>query len=141
MPLLQVTGLGENVRPPRVVDGVDFQVDKGEIVGLLGPNGAGKTTSFRMTCGIIEPEAGRVVLGRQRRDQLAHVPASPRRRHGLSGPGAKRFPQAVGRKKPAGGDGNGRHGSHGPPQALRATAGAIRHQAHPQIEGAVHLRR
>jgi lipopolysaccharide export system ATP-binding protein len=46
----------------RVVDGVDFEVDRGEIVGLLGPNGAGKTTSFRMACGMIEPNAGQVIL-------------------------------------------------------------------------------
>jgi lipopolysaccharide export system ATP-binding protein len=46
----------------RVVDGVDFRVDRGEIVGLLGPNGAGKTTCFRMTCGMIEPAAGTVRL-------------------------------------------------------------------------------
>ncbi len=31
-------------------------------MGLLGPNGAGKTTSFRMTCGMVEPDAGRVIL-------------------------------------------------------------------------------
>jgi lipopolysaccharide export system ATP-binding protein len=47
----------------RVVDGVDFEVDPGEIVGLLGPNGAGKTTSFRMACGMIDPDAGTVILG------------------------------------------------------------------------------
>jgi lipopolysaccharide export system ATP-binding protein len=63
MPLLQVCGLVKTYGRRRVVDGVDFEVDRGEIVGLLGPNGAGKTTSFRMTCGIIEPDAGRVVLG------------------------------------------------------------------------------
>jgi lipopolysaccharide export system ATP-binding protein len=48
-----------------VVDGVDFEVHPGEIVGLLGPNGAGKTTSFRMTCGMIDPDAGRVTLAGQ----------------------------------------------------------------------------
>jgi lipopolysaccharide export system ATP-binding protein len=63
MPLLDVTGLVKTYGSRRVVDGVDFEVDSGEIVGLLGPNGAGKTTSFRMTCGIIEPDAGKVVLG------------------------------------------------------------------------------
>lgn len=42
----------------RVVDGVSFDVRAGEIVGLLGPNGAGKTTSFRMTVGLIVPDAG-----------------------------------------------------------------------------------
>jgi lipopolysaccharide export system ATP-binding protein len=63
MPLLQVEGLVKSYGRRRVVDGVDFEVARGEIVGLLGPNGAGKTTSFRMTCGMIEPDAGKVLLG------------------------------------------------------------------------------
>ena len=62
MSLLRVTGLVKNYGRRTVVDGVDFEVDKGEIVGLLGPNGAGKTTTFRMTCGMIDPDAGRVAL-------------------------------------------------------------------------------
>ena len=62
MPMLEVHGLVKIYGRRRVVDGVDFQVDRGEIVGLLGPNGAGKTTSFRMTCGMIEPNAGKVML-------------------------------------------------------------------------------
>ncbi|MFV2066840.1 MAG: LPS export ABC transporter ATP-binding protein [Pirellulales bacterium] len=62
MPILKVTGLVKSYGRRRVVDGVDFQVERGEIVGLLGPNGAGKTTCFRMTCGMIDPDAGQVVL-------------------------------------------------------------------------------
>jgi len=62
MPLLQASGLVKTYGRRRVVDGVDFEVHRGEIVGLLGPNGAGKTTSFRITCGMIEPDAGKVVL-------------------------------------------------------------------------------
>jgi lipopolysaccharide export system ATP-binding protein len=62
MSLLRATGLVKNYGRRRVVDGVDFAVERGEIVGLLGPNGAGKTTSFRMTCGMIEPDAGQVIL-------------------------------------------------------------------------------
>ena len=60
--VLSVHGLVKIYGRRRVVDGVDFAVEQGEIVGLLGPNGAGKTTSFRMACGMIEPNAGRVVL-------------------------------------------------------------------------------
>src|SRR4051812_27020832 len=56
--LLKVRGLVKTYGRRRVVDGVDFEVDPGEIVGLLGPNGAGKTTSFRMACGMIDPDAG-----------------------------------------------------------------------------------
>ena len=63
MNLLQVSGLVKSYGRRRVVDGVDFHVERGEIVGLLGPNGAGKTTTFRMTCGMAEPDAGQVLLG------------------------------------------------------------------------------
>ena len=59
-PLLDVVGLAKTYGRRKVVDGVDLYVDRQEIVGLLGPNGAGKTTSFRMTCGMIEPDRGRV---------------------------------------------------------------------------------
>ena len=60
--MLEVEGLVKIYGIRRVVDGVDFEVHRGEIVGLLGPNGAGKTTCFRMTCGMIEPNAGKVKL-------------------------------------------------------------------------------
>jgi lipopolysaccharide export system ATP-binding protein len=62
MSMLEVRGLVKTYGRRRVVDGVDFEVGQGEIVGLLGPNGAGKTTSFRMACGMIEPDAGKVCL-------------------------------------------------------------------------------
>lgn len=62
MPILDVSGLVKTYGGRRVVDGVDFTVEQGEIVGLLGPNGAGKTTSFKMTCGMVEPEKGTVLL-------------------------------------------------------------------------------
>jgi lipopolysaccharide export system ATP-binding protein len=62
-PMLEARGLVKFYGSRKVVDGVDFEVYSGEIVGLLGPNGAGKTTSFRMTCGMIEPNAGTVTLG------------------------------------------------------------------------------
>jgi len=61
-PLLSVEGLVKSYKRRRVVDGVHFDVHAGEIVGLLGPNGAGKTTSFRMTVGLIDPDAGSVTL-------------------------------------------------------------------------------
>ncbi|MCL2346761.1 MAG: LPS export ABC transporter ATP-binding protein [Planctomycetaceae bacterium] len=60
--VLKVEGLVKIYGQRRVVDGVSFDVNKGEVVGLLGPNGAGKTTSFRMTCGLIDANAGVVFL-------------------------------------------------------------------------------
>src|SRR5687767_6180525 len=65
MALLKVRGLVKSYGRRRVVDGVDFEVNTGEIVGLLGPNGAGKTTTFRMTCGLVDPDAGSVTLAGQ----------------------------------------------------------------------------
>ena len=61
--VLKVEGLIKIYGTRRVVDGVSFHVNKGEIVGLLGPNGAGKTTSFRMACGLINTNGGLVYLG------------------------------------------------------------------------------
>ena len=63
--ILRAEGLVKIYGTRRVVDGVSFQVNKGEIVGLLGPNGAGKTTSFRMACGLINTNGGIVYLGNQ----------------------------------------------------------------------------
>lgn len=64
----------------KAVQGIDFHVERGEIVGLLGPNGAGKTTTFRMACGLITPTAGRVVL---RGTDVTTWPLYRRARHGM----------------------------------------------------------
>jgi ABC-2 type transport system ATP-binding protein len=45
------------------VDGVGFEIRAGETYGLLGPNGAGKTTTVSMICGLLDRDAGDVVVG------------------------------------------------------------------------------
>jgi lipopolysaccharide export system ATP-binding protein len=62
MALLEAHGLFKTYGGRCVVSDVSYHVDPGEIVGLLGQNGAGKTTSFRITIGMIVPDAGRVVF-------------------------------------------------------------------------------
>lgn len=59
---LQVNDLVKQYGGRRVVNGLSFQVKKGEIVGLLGPNGAGKTTAFYITIGLISPEGGTILF-------------------------------------------------------------------------------
>lgn len=54
-----------------VVQDVSFEVNQGEIVGLLGPNGAGKTTSFYMVTGLVQPNAGKVLLNEEEITNLA----------------------------------------------------------------------
>ena len=61
-PLLRTDGLVKIYNGRSVVNGVDINVKKGEIVGLLGPNGAGKTTTFYMIVGLIRPNGGRVIF-------------------------------------------------------------------------------
>jgi lipopolysaccharide export system ATP-binding protein len=62
MALLKVRGLQKSYGRRMVVSGVDYEVERGEVVGLLGPNGAGKTTSFRMTIGLIDADGGTVIF-------------------------------------------------------------------------------
>lgn len=80
MTLLQCNGLVKDYPGKRAVDGVDFDVRKGEIVGLLGPNGAGKSTTFRMACGLIAPTRGTVILHGK---DVTGWPMYERARHGL----------------------------------------------------------
>jgi lipopolysaccharide export system ATP-binding protein len=58
--LLRVEGLTKTYGGRPVVHGVGFDVHRGRVIGLLGKNGAGKTTTFRMTVGMIAPDAGRI---------------------------------------------------------------------------------
>jgi lipopolysaccharide export system ATP-binding protein len=60
--LLQTDKLVKVYGGRAVVNGVDINVRRGEVVGLLGPNGAGKTTSFYMIVGLVRPNSGRVLF-------------------------------------------------------------------------------
>ena len=57
-PVIQVDGLRRRFGNFWAVDGVSFEVRRGEIFGLLGANGAGKSTTFRMLCGLLPASAG-----------------------------------------------------------------------------------
>jgi len=63
----------------RAVDGVSFEIDRGEVVGFLGPNGAGKTTTMRLLTQYLEPDAGSIVIDGK---ALEDHPAEFRRRIG-----------------------------------------------------------
>ena len=60
--VLSASGLVKRYGRRTVVDQVDLDLQRGEVVGLLGPNGAGKTTTFYMIVGLLPTDAGSVYL-------------------------------------------------------------------------------
>jgi ABC-2 type transport system ATP-binding protein len=78
-PVIQVDKLRRRFGDFWAVDGVSFQVNRGEIFGLLGANGAGKSTTFRMLCGLLPASSGSLrVAGLD----LRHAAAAARARIG-----------------------------------------------------------
>ncbi len=60
--VLQTEGLTKRYGALVAVDDLSLEVHEGEVFGFLGPNGAGKTTSIHMLCGLLRPDAGRVLI-------------------------------------------------------------------------------
>ncbi|GIS42026.1 MAG: hypothetical protein Ct9H90mP15_00660 [Candidatus Neomarinimicrobiota bacterium] len=58
--ILETKNLKKSFSSRTVVNEVNLNLAKGEIVGLLGPNGAGKTTTFYMITGMIRPSSGEI---------------------------------------------------------------------------------
>ena len=60
--MLELGGLSKYFGGVRAVDGLDFVVREGEIVGLIGPNGSGKSTTVNLICGVFPVTAGRILF-------------------------------------------------------------------------------
>ncbi|NIY79964.1 energy-dependent translational throttle protein EttA [Celeribacter sp. HF31] len=61
--VIEVNGLSKHMGDKQLIEGLDFALPPGGIVGVIGPNGAGKSTLFRMLTGQLEPDAGTVEYG------------------------------------------------------------------------------
>lgn len=79
--ILQATGLAKAFGGLRAVDGVDFDLQDGEIHALIGPNGAGKTTFVSLLSGRIGPDAGNIHLAGQ---DITALPAHARVKAGIA---------------------------------------------------------
>jgi branched-chain amino acid transport system ATP-binding protein len=62
MELLRVTGLHAQYGDSHILHGVDFKVDRGEVVILLGRNGAGRTTTLKAILGLVDTRSGSVTI-------------------------------------------------------------------------------
>ncbi len=60
--LVRVRDLRKSYGSIRALDGISFEVARGDILGFLGPNGAGKTTAMKLITGFLEPAVGAVVV-------------------------------------------------------------------------------
>jgi ABC-2 type transport system ATP-binding protein len=61
-PAVQIHGLTKSYGNIRALQGIDLEVDYGEIFGFLGPNGAGKTTTIRCMLDMLRPDGGQILL-------------------------------------------------------------------------------
>jgi branched-chain amino acid transport system ATP-binding protein len=81
MSLLKITGLGKSFGGLKAVNGLSFEVARGEIVGLLGPNGSGKTTAMNLISGALQASAGEIVFDGHR---IAKLPPHKIARLGIA---------------------------------------------------------
>jgi lipopolysaccharide export system ATP-binding protein len=77
---LKIENLAKSYSGRTVVNRVNIEIQRGEIVGLLGPNGAGKTTSFYMIVGLIRPDHGRILFDSK---DISRMPMYRRAREGI----------------------------------------------------------
>ena len=60
--MIRVDELVRRYGTTTAVDGISFEISKGEVVGFLGPNGAGKTTTLKILAGFLWPSDGSVTI-------------------------------------------------------------------------------
>jgi len=100
--MIEIKNLSKHFGPKVAVDGVSFEVKKGEVLGFLGPNGAGKSTTMRMITGFLPPSGGSVRVGGvdivedelRAKAKMGYLPESAPLYNDMSG---ERFPRLCGR--------------------------------------------
>lgn len=79
--VLHVEGLAKSFEGLKAVDGISFDLHRGEVLSIIGPNGSGKSTTINLLSGFLKPDAGTIELeGRS----IAGLPAPETSAHGLA---------------------------------------------------------
>ena len=60
--MIEISGLNKDYSGKKVIDGLDLEIERGELFGFLGPNGAGKTTAIRILTTLTKPSSGKVAI-------------------------------------------------------------------------------
>jgi ABC-2 type transport system ATP-binding protein len=89
-PMIEVKGLVKTYGAKRAVDGVSFEVKRGDILGFLGPNGAGKSTTMKMITGFVRPDSGTVFVDGV---DVAEDPVAVKRKLGYLPENAPAYPE------------------------------------------------
>lgn len=93
--MIEARGLTKSFGATRALDDLGFLAKDGAITGLLGPNGAGKTTALRILCGVMQPDAGSVLID----GVSTHTdPLQARARLGVLPDGAGLYPRLTARE-------------------------------------------
>jgi len=87
--MIRIENLVKTFGAHRAVDGVSFNVERGEVLGFLGPNGAGKSTTMRMITGFYPPTSGKVSVGGH---DVAEAPLEAKRLIGYLPENAASYP-------------------------------------------------
>ncbi len=62
MPFISVKNITYGYLQKRVINNINFSVNRGEVISLLGPNGSGKTTLLKMILGLYKPHTGQIFI-------------------------------------------------------------------------------
>lgn len=90
---LKVEAVAKAFGTVRAVNGISFELRKGEILGLLGPNGSGKSTTMKLILGVIKPDSGTIHVfdkdvatdAVETKQMVGYVPETPQLYEFLSG--------------------------------------------------------
>lgn len=80
MPLLSLQDLSLTIDEHKILQGISFDVEEGQIIGLIGPNGSGKTTLFNVISGFLKSSGGSITL---RNEDISSLSPSQRAKKGI----------------------------------------------------------
>ncbi len=73
-PILSVKNLNVSYGKQQILNGLSFEIEKGDYVGIVGANGSGKTTLVRVLLGLIQPNSGDVKFSRGKDTAIGYLP-------------------------------------------------------------------